>query len=77
VSTTKKSIFDLPTGPDYIVLKQKNIEAICSSEAEVREQILLTVIHELGDHFGMWTRTNCKDVQMAGLDSGVPIGNGR
>src|SRR6266550_5080027 len=52
VPTTKKSIFDLPTGPDYIVLYQKNIEAVCSSEAGVREQIRLTVIHELGHYFG-------------------------
>src|ERR1700758_138728 len=53
VPTTKKSIFDLPTGPDYIVLYQKNIEAVCSGEAEVREQIRQTVIHELGHYFGM------------------------
>ncbi|HLB87886.1 MAG TPA: metallopeptidase family protein [Terriglobales bacterium] len=53
VPTTKKSIFDLPTGPDYIVLYQKNIEAVGSSEAGVREQIRLTVIHELGHYFGM------------------------
>ena len=53
VPATKKSIFDLPTGPDYIVLYQKNIEAVSSSEAEVREQIRLTVIHELGHYFGM------------------------
>src|SRR5713226_7311920 len=51
--TTKKSIFDLPTGPDYIVLYQKNIEAVCSNGAEVCEQIRLTVIHELGHYFGM------------------------
>jgi Zn-dependent peptidase ImmA (M78 family) len=48
-----RSIFDLPTGPDYIVLYQKNIEAVCSSEAEVCEQIRLTVIHELGHYFGL------------------------
>jgi predicted Zn-dependent protease with MMP-like domain len=53
VPTTKKSIFDLPIGPDHIVLYQKNIEAVCSSEAEVRKQIRLTVIHELGHYFGM------------------------
>jgi len=53
VPTTKKSIFDLPSGPDHIVLYQKNIEAVCSNEAEVREQIRLTVIHELGHYFGM------------------------
>jgi predicted Zn-dependent protease with MMP-like domain len=53
VPTTKKSVFDLPSGPDHIVLYQKNIEAVCSSEAEVREQIRLTVIHELGHYFGL------------------------
>ena len=53
VPTTKKSVFDLPTGPDYIVLYQKNIEAVCSSKAEVRKQIRLTVIHELGHYFGL------------------------
>jgi predicted Zn-dependent protease with MMP-like domain len=61
VPTTKKSIFDLPTGPDQIVLYQKNIEAVCSSEAEVREQIRLTVIHELGHYFGM-DENQLKDV---------------
>jgi len=61
VPTTKKSIFDLPTGPDHIVLYQKNIEAVCSTEAEVREQIRLTVIHELGHYFGM-DENQLKDV---------------
>jgi predicted Zn-dependent protease with MMP-like domain len=53
VPTTKKSIFDVAAGPDHIVLYQKNIEAVCCSEAEIREQIRLTVIHELGHYFGM------------------------
>ncbi len=53
VPTTKKNIFNLPSGPDHIVLYQKNIEAVCVSEAEVREQIRLTVIHELGHYFGL------------------------
>ena len=61
VPMTKKSIFDLPTGPDHIVLYQKNIEAVCSSEAEVRKQIRLTVIHELGHYFGM-DENQLKDV---------------
>src|SRR5712692_10092370 len=61
VPTTKKSIFHLPTGPDYIVLYQKNIEAVCYSEAEVRQQIRLTVIHELDHYFGM-DETQLKDV---------------
>ncbi len=61
VPTTRKSIFDLPIGPDHIVLYQRNIEAICRSEAEIREQIRRTVIHELGHYFGM-NEEQLKDV---------------
>jgi predicted Zn-dependent protease with MMP-like domain len=53
VPATKRSVFNLPTGPDHIVLYQKNIEAVCSSEAEVRHQIRQTLIHELGHYFGL------------------------
>jgi predicted Zn-dependent protease with MMP-like domain len=61
VPATKRSVFDLPTGPAHIVLHQKNIEGICSSEAEVRHQICQTLIHELGHYFGM-TEEQLKDV---------------
>ncbi len=61
IPQTKKSVFDLSTGPDHIVLYQKNIEAVCSSEEEVREQIRRTVIHELGHYFGM-TEEQLRDV---------------
>jgi predicted Zn-dependent protease with MMP-like domain len=61
VPMTHKSVFQLPSGPDYIVLYQKNIEAICHDEAEVREQIRRTVIHEFGHYFGM-TEEQLKDV---------------
>ncbi len=61
VPTTKKSVFDLPRGPDHVVLYQKNIEAVCSTEAEIREQIRRTVIHELGHYFGM-DENQLKDV---------------
>lgn len=50
VPTTKKSMFDLPAGPDRIVLYQKNIEAVCSNQDEIREEIRLTVLHELGHY---------------------------
>jgi predicted Zn-dependent protease with MMP-like domain len=53
IPMTQKSVFNLPTGPDYVVLYQKNIEAVCSTEAEIRAQIRLTVIHEFGHYFGM------------------------
>ena len=61
VPTTKRSVFDLPTGPDHIVLYQKNIEAVCSNDSEVCEQIRLTVIHELGHYFGL-NEEQLKDV---------------
>jgi predicted Zn-dependent protease with MMP-like domain len=53
VPATKKSVFDMPAGPDHIALYQKNIEAVCSNDAEVCEQIRLTIIHELGHYFGL------------------------
>jgi len=61
VPATKRSVFDLSVGPAHIVLYQKNIEAVCSSEAEVRHQIRQTLIHELGHYFGM-TEEQLKDV---------------
>jgi predicted Zn-dependent protease with MMP-like domain len=61
VPATKRSVFNFLTGPDHIVLYQKNIEAVCSSEAEVRHQIRQTLIHELGHYFGM-TEAQLRDV---------------
>ena len=50
---TERSVFAIPGGPDRIVLYQKNIEAVCRDEREIREQVRLTVIHEVGHYFGM------------------------
>ena len=61
VPATKKSFFDVPMGPDHIVLYQKNIEAVCTRAVEVRHQIRQTLIHELGHYFGM-TEEQLRDV---------------
>ena len=61
VPATQRSVFNLSVGPSHIVLYQKNIEAVCLSEAEVRHQIRQTLIHELGHYFGM-TEEQLKDV---------------
>jgi predicted Zn-dependent protease with MMP-like domain len=58
---TQRSVFDLPTGPDRIVLYQKNIEAVCRNEAEIRHEVRQTVLHELGHYFGM-DEAQLKDV---------------
>ena len=50
----KGGFFDIPYPlPDKIILFQKNIERICSSEAELIEQIRKTLIHEVGHYFGL------------------------
>jgi predicted Zn-dependent protease with MMP-like domain len=61
VPATQRSVFDLPHGPDRIVLYQKNIEAVCSNESEIRHEIRQTVLHELGHYFGM-DESQLKDV---------------
>jgi len=61
VPATQKSVFDMSYGPDRIVLYQKNIEAVCSSDAEIRHEVRQTVLHELGHYFGM-NEEQLKDV---------------
>ncbi len=61
VPDTDKSQWDLSPGPDHIVLYQMNIEAVCESEEEIREEIRLTLWHELGHYFGM-TEEQLRDI---------------
>jgi predicted Zn-dependent protease with MMP-like domain len=50
----KGGFFEIPYPlPDRIILYQKNIETICSSEDELIEQIRKTLIHEAGHYFGL------------------------
>lgn len=39
--------------PDKITIFQANLEAICRSDAEIREQVRKTVLHEIAHHFGI------------------------
>ncbi len=52
IPRTEKSVF-LSYPPDRIFLYQRNIEAICAGEAEVRRQIRATLLHEVGHYFGL------------------------
>ncbi|MGH9737399.1 MAG: metallopeptidase family protein [Candidatus Acidiferrales bacterium] len=52
IPRTEKSVF-FSSPPDRIFLYQRNIEAICASEAEVRQQIRATLLHEVGHYFGL------------------------
>jgi predicted Zn-dependent protease with MMP-like domain len=39
--------------PDRITIYREPIVAMCATEAEVVEQVRITVIHEVGHHFGI------------------------
>ena len=39
--------------PDKITLYQESIEAICSTDEEIVEQVRETVVHEVAHHFGI------------------------
>jgi predicted Zn-dependent protease with MMP-like domain len=52
VPMTLKSVFSADP-PNHIFLYQKNIEAVCSSEAQIRRQIRDTLLHEIGHYFGL------------------------
>jgi predicted Zn-dependent protease with MMP-like domain len=55
--TKKGGFFDIPYPlPDKIILYQKNIEKICSTEEELIKQIQETLIHEVGHYFGLSER---------------------
>jgi predicted Zn-dependent protease with MMP-like domain len=39
--------------PDRITIYRRTICALCRTEEEVRRQVRITVIHEVGHHFGI------------------------
>jgi len=42
-----------PVVPDTITLFRRNIESISANDEEVRRQIRVTLIHEIGHYYGM------------------------
>jgi len=52
VPLTEKSTFQANL-PDRIFLYQKNIEAVCSTDEEIRRELRATLLHELGHYFGL------------------------
>ena len=53
----KGGFFEIPDSlPDKIILFQKNIEKISSSEKELIEEIQKTLVHEVGHYFGLSER---------------------
>ncbi len=53
VPRSRRSVMALPAMPDLISIYKRNIEKVCSDEKQIREQVRITVMHEIGHHFGL------------------------
>lgn len=53
VPLTEWSVDNVERLPDRIVIYQSNLERACGSREELVKEIRLTVLHEIGHHFGL------------------------
>ena len=54
VPLTDPERYTAPIGfPDRIILYQRTFERSCATRQEVEEEIRLTILHEVGHHFGL------------------------
>ncbi|MBI1743051.1 metallopeptidase family protein [Candidatus Acetothermia bacterium] len=49
----ERSVWNFEPQPDVIYIFQKNIESVCQTEDQIRDEIRTTVIHEIGHYFGL------------------------
>jgi predicted Zn-dependent protease with MMP-like domain len=50
---TRRSVEDSGAMPDAIYIFQEPIQTVCNSEADLVRQVRVTVLHEIGHHFGL------------------------
>ena len=50
---TVRNVEDSGVLPDVIYIFQNSIETVCNSEDELIRQVRITVLHEIGHHFGL------------------------
>jgi predicted Zn-dependent protease with MMP-like domain len=53
VALTDRSIHDSFELPDRIFIFRDNLLDMCGSEAEVADEVRITVVHEIAHHFGI------------------------
>ena len=53
VPLTERGFFDVPLHPDRILLFQGAIEDECESAEEIKEEVKITLVHEIAHFFGM------------------------
>ena len=56
VPLPKRSVWQVASFPDEIVLYQKDIERICRNEKEIEDKVNEVLIHEIGHYFGLSDR---------------------
>ena len=52
VPLTERGYFDAPLHPDRVFIFQEPIEDACTSPEEIKEEVRITVMHELAHYFG-------------------------
>lgn len=52
IPINKKSVFNIETEPTRIELYKESFEAVFRNNEEMEEQIMKTVVHEIGHYFG-------------------------
>jgi predicted Zn-dependent protease with MMP-like domain len=50
---TQRHVEDSGALPDVIYIFQEPIQTICNNEAQLVRQVRVTVLHEIGHHFGL------------------------
>ncbi len=50
---TERSVEHSGVMPDVIYVFQEDIEEVCDTEDQLRDEVRITVLHEIGHHFGM------------------------
>ncbi len=53
VPLPKRSVWQVASFPDEIVIYQKDIERICRNEKEIEDRVNEVLIHEIGHYFGL------------------------
>ena len=53
VPLTERGYFADPLHPDRIFIFQRAIEDECESEAEIKDEVKITLVHEVAHFFGM------------------------
>jgi predicted Zn-dependent protease with MMP-like domain len=53
VPLTERGFFEQPLHPDRILIFQQAIEDECDSQEEIKEELKITLVHEIAHFFGL------------------------